>query len=79
MPPEASKDRQKRYSAGRVQNLLKEYGAILEEVAKEVVLEYSQEINEDSIDKIALKYATQQGARQGMILFMKKLNSKANE
>ncbi len=76
---ETPTERAKRYSAGRFQNLLKEYGELLETIAKEVIAEYDQEINESTVDAVAMKYAKNQGARQAMMLFMQKLNSHTNE
>ena len=78
MNSELSGDRLKRYEAIRFQNLLKEYGALLQDVIKDTIEEYSQEIMEDTVDKIAITYSKSQGARQALQLFIKKLNSKAN-
>lgn len=78
MPPELSKDRQKRYTATQAQNLLKEFGDLLAQVAQETKDEYSQPINATTVDEIAIVFSRHQGAKQAVDLFMKKLNSKAN-
>ena len=79
MPPELTKDRQKRYIAGKAQNLLKEHGAFIQDIINETISEYSQEINDMTVDGLAIQYSRQQGARQSLLLFMRKLNGKANE
>ena len=79
MAQELSKDRLKQYNAARAQNLLREYADFLESVAKEVIAEYSLEINGHTADEIAIAYSRNQGARQGLLLFMKKLNLRASD
>jgi len=79
MPPDTSKARQKRYNAAKTQALLKEYGSMLQEVIEETIREYSVDINESTVDGIAIAYSKSQGARQAVQLLMKKLNSRASD
>ncbi len=70
---------EQRYQAVKAQSLLKEHGDYLKQLMDEVVREYSGEINEESIEAIAIGYSRQQGARRAMHLLLTKINSKANE
>lgn len=79
MPQDSNKDRTKRYNAAKAQALLKEYGEFIMEVINETSAEYSQEINELSVEALAIRYSKNQGGRQALQLFMKKLNSKASD
>ena len=79
MAQELSKDRLKQYNAARAQNLLTEYGEFIKAIVEETIAEYSLEINGHTADEIAIAYSRNQGARQGLLLLMKKINSKANE
>lgn len=79
MPDETSKERQKRYTSAKAQQLLKEHGSFIQDIVDECIREYSSEINEESTDATVMKYKHNQGARQALTLFMKKLNSKAND
>ena len=79
MLDDLNRERLKRYTAAKAQALLKEHGQFLEDISKEVISEYNQEINEDTADKVLIKYSQQQGARMAMLLFMRKLSGRANE
>lgn len=70
---------EQKYLASKFQGLLKEYGQVLELLIVETKREYDAPINEDTVEAIGLRYAKNQSAKEALTLFMKKLNSKANE
>lgn len=76
---ETSQGRQKRYTSSKTQNLLKEYGDLLIQIADETKKEYETPINDTTAEGIGLAYAKQMAAKQAINLFIKKLYSKADE
>ncbi len=68
-----------RYTQAKAQSLLKEHGQFLELIIAEVKREYESEIIGTTADEIALEYKRRQGAKEALALFMKRVNSKADE
>ena len=65
--------------AVQAQNLLNEYGQILADIAESIKKESLVDINHSTTDEIALEYKRREGIREGVRLFMQKINSRANE
>lgn len=65
--------------AAQAQNLLNEYGSLLQEVVESVKKESLVDISGTTTDEIALLYKYREGMRAGVTLFLQKLNSRANE
>ncbi len=68
-----------KYLASKYQAILREHGQLLENLIAETKHEYDAPINETTVEAIGLRYAKNQSAKEALTLFMKKLNSKANE
>lgn len=76
---ETAVSRQKRYTASKTQNLLKEYGDLIIQVVAETIKEYEVPINDTTAEGIGLAYTKQKSAKDALNLFVKKLHGKANE
>ena len=65
--------------AAQAQNLLNEYGDLIQEIVESIKKESYVDINGSTSDEIALEYKKREGMRTGVTLFLQKLNSRANE
>lgn len=70
---------EQKYLSSKYQSILKEHGQLLEFLIAEQKKEYDAAINGETVEQIGLEYAKRQAAKDALTLFMKKLNSKANE
>ena len=66
-------------TAARAQNLLREYGTLLQEIANSIKAESMVDITGSTCEEIALEYKKREGMRSAVQLFLQKINTKANE
>lgn len=66
-------------AAVQAQNLLKEYGGLLTDIAETIRKQTYVDITGSTAEEIALRYKEYEGMRKGVTLFLQRLNSKANE
>ena len=75
----AIKEREKAIIASKAQSIINEHGPFLESLVAEIKREIESPINAVTVDSIALEYKYRQGIKEGLTLFMKKLNAKSYE
>jgi hypothetical protein len=58
--------------------MLKSHYDVIEVISDEIKREQEAPINGESCEEIALEYKYRQGIKQGLVLFIQRLNSKAD-
>lgn len=64
--------------SSKCRDILKNHHDTLTYIIDEIKREQESPIHLDTVDKIALEYKKRQGVREGLVLFMQRLNSKAD-
>lgn len=70
--------RDKQLLSSKCREIIKSHYDVIEVISDEIRKEQTAPINGETCEEIALEYKFREGIKQGLILFIQRLNSKAD-